>query len=198
MPDIDLMGAVYPDVPSVLLPTNGGGTALFTDVSATTATDADVASGKIYFKSDGTQSTGNASGGGGSSLVATGTVSGTGSTTIQIPCGFEPDEVYVYGDLTGDPSLRGIASVTILKDNVLYVTAVASSSSTTESLNYAGHGITDYNESDTASPHATYSGGILTIDSVVSATANRFTSGITYSYSCVRYAELTEWEGGSY
>lgn len=64
--NISLWGAVYSAVPSILLPKQGGGTASFTDVSPTTCTDSDVASGKIYFKSDGTQSTGTASGGGGS------------------------------------------------------------------------------------------------------------------------------------
>lgn len=33
MPDIALMGAVYPDVPSIILPTDGGGTAQFYDMS---------------------------------------------------------------------------------------------------------------------------------------------------------------------
>ena len=65
--DIALRGAVYPSVPAVLLPKNGGGIVRFTDVSGTTAGDADVASGKVYFKADGSQSTGTASGGGGSS-----------------------------------------------------------------------------------------------------------------------------------
>jgi len=64
--NITLLGASYSDVPAVLLPKTGGGTARFTDTSPTTATDADVASGKIYFKSDGSQSTGTNSGGGGS------------------------------------------------------------------------------------------------------------------------------------
>lgn len=63
--NIELQGAVYSAVPAVTLPKQGGGTARFTDVTPTTCTDADVASGKIYFKSDGSQSTGTASGGGG-------------------------------------------------------------------------------------------------------------------------------------
>lgn len=63
--NITLLGASYSDVPAVNLPQTGGGTARFTDTSPTTATDSDVASGKIYIKADGTQSTGTASGGGG-------------------------------------------------------------------------------------------------------------------------------------
>jgi hypothetical protein len=67
--NITLWGATYSNVPACLLPKSGGGTARFTDVTPTTATDSDVASGKIYFKSDGTQSTGTSSGGGSSKNV---------------------------------------------------------------------------------------------------------------------------------
>lgn len=56
--NITLMGASYSDVPAVTLPKTGGGTAKFTDVTNTTSTDSDVLSGKIYFKADGSQSTG--------------------------------------------------------------------------------------------------------------------------------------------
>lgn len=66
--NITLLGASYSNVPAVELPQTGGGTAKFTDTSPTTATDSDVASGKIYFKADGSQSTGTASGGGGGSV----------------------------------------------------------------------------------------------------------------------------------
>lgn len=53
----------WSNVPEVLLNKEGGGKARFVDTSPTTATDADVASGKIYFKANGDQSTGTASGG---------------------------------------------------------------------------------------------------------------------------------------
>ena len=77
--NITLMGATYNDVPGVQLPKSGGGTALFTDVTGTTATASDVANGKIFYASDGTQTTGTASGGGGVSNVVTGTFT-TGAT----------------------------------------------------------------------------------------------------------------------
>ena len=67
--NVSLWGADYPNVPALNVPQTGGGTARFTDTSPTTAVDSDVASGKIYFKSDGTQSIGTASGGGGSSVA---------------------------------------------------------------------------------------------------------------------------------
>lgn len=61
--NITLLGAQYLNVPAVNLPQTGGGIARFTDTSPTTATDSDVAQGKIYIKADGSQSTGTASGG---------------------------------------------------------------------------------------------------------------------------------------
>lgn len=75
--NITLLGASYSDCPAVLLPKTGGGTARFDDASVTTATASDVASGKIFLASDGTITTGTASGGGGASNVVTGTFKGT-------------------------------------------------------------------------------------------------------------------------
>lgn len=79
--NITLMGANYTAVPGVQLPKTGGGTALFTDVTPTTATAADVASGKLFFTADGTQTTGTASGGGGSSYTLLGSTDITTSYT---------------------------------------------------------------------------------------------------------------------
>ena len=57
--NITLMGASYSDVPSVLLPKTGGGTASFTDVTDTTAIAADVAQGKYFYTADGTKTAGS-------------------------------------------------------------------------------------------------------------------------------------------
>lgn len=62
---IQIAGATYPDVPSILVPKQGGGSAVFADPSGVDAVAADVASGKIFMKADGTLGTGTASGGGG-------------------------------------------------------------------------------------------------------------------------------------
>ena len=62
--NISLMGASYPNVPSVLLPKTGGGTASFTDVTDTTAAASDVASGKYFYTSAGVRTLGTSSGGG--------------------------------------------------------------------------------------------------------------------------------------
>lgn len=63
--NISWLGANYTGVPYVTLPKTGGGTALFTDVSDTTATASDVASGKYFYTAAGARTQGTASGGGG-------------------------------------------------------------------------------------------------------------------------------------
>lgn len=68
---VTLWGATYSNVPALEVP-SGNGTALFTDVSPTTATVSDVAQGKIFFDASGNQQTGTASTGGGAiSIVDT-------------------------------------------------------------------------------------------------------------------------------
>ena len=60
--NITLLGASYSDVPSVLLPKTGGGTASFTDVTDTTATASDVALGTYFYTAAGVKTAGTASG----------------------------------------------------------------------------------------------------------------------------------------
>lgn len=67
--NITLLGASYSAVPTVTLPKTGGGTARFDDCTVVTAAASDVAQGKVFIASDGTITTGTASGGGGSSLA---------------------------------------------------------------------------------------------------------------------------------
>lgn len=62
-----IANATYPDVPAIEVPVSGGGTARFTDVSATTAAAEDVLEGKVFFDAAGVQTEGTGSGGGGSS-----------------------------------------------------------------------------------------------------------------------------------
>lgn len=66
--NITWLGASYSNVPWVTLPKTGGGTAKFSDASVTTAIASDVASGKKFLLADGSEGTGTASGGGGSSM----------------------------------------------------------------------------------------------------------------------------------
>lgn len=84
--NITLWGASYSNVPSVTLPKTGGGTASFTDVTDTTASAADVASGKYFYTSAGVRTQGTSSGGGTSknTQVVQGTTRTTSSTMTAI------------------------------------------------------------------------------------------------------------------
>lgn len=57
--NITLLGASYSDVPAVLLPKTGGGTARFTDATVTTATADKVVSGEAFLLADGSTGTGS-------------------------------------------------------------------------------------------------------------------------------------------
>lgn len=85
--NVTILGASYSNVPAVTLPKTGGGTARFDDATVTTATASDVAQGKIFLASNGTITTGTASGGGGESKntqVVQGTTRTTSSTLTAI------------------------------------------------------------------------------------------------------------------
>lgn len=56
--NITLWGASYSAVPSVKLPKTGGGTASFTDVTDTTATASNVASGTYFYTAAGVKTEG--------------------------------------------------------------------------------------------------------------------------------------------
>ena len=60
MQDVELLDVVYNDVPAVELPKSGGGVALFTDTSETTATASDVLNSKYFYDSSGNKVQGTA------------------------------------------------------------------------------------------------------------------------------------------
>lgn len=131
----------------------------------------------------------NVSGGGsgGNALATeTGTFTGSGGITAQISCDFEPREIYIYGDLSSDATLRGVVSFALVKDNFLYMMTDSSQNNTVISLGVRCDNITGFNEANSSSePYATYSNGVLTIDNVDNTSSRRFASGITYSYKLI-------------
>ena len=97
---ISLWGATYSNVPAVTLPKSPSGTATFTDVTDTTATASDVASGKYFYTSAGVKTAGTGSGGGGGSDVQTGStyeeVSSASSSISFYYLDGEPTSFIVY------------------------------------------------------------------------------------------------------
>lgn len=96
--NITLLGASYSNVPSVILPKTGGGTASFTDVSDTTAVASDVASGKYFYTSSGVRTQGTASGGGGGANIEALSITQNGTYTASGGVdGYSPVTVNVSG-----------------------------------------------------------------------------------------------------
>ena len=90
--NISLLGQDYANVPGVRLPQTNGGMAYFADVTSTTATASDVATGKVFFGADGVQQIGTAATGGGSAITVTDETDEHGGTIRTITA----------VDLTGD------------------------------------------------------------------------------------------------
>ena len=89
--NITLMGASYTDVPAVVLPQTGGGTARFDDASVTTATAPDVTQGKIFLAADGTPTVGTASGGGDIKSLIDGSIA-----ELTLPAGLKEIRNYAF------------------------------------------------------------------------------------------------------
>ena len=157
MANITLLGASYTDVPAVDLPKTGGGTVRFYE-----------------------------NGGGGTAETVTGTIVGNGANVLQIPCDFEPDLIYINGDLSDNVANRGIVALTILKDMAIYIGYDTSTSASV--INFSAiRNITGYNESDASNVHATYSNNVLSIDTVINSGSYRWHSGTTYEYKLIKF-----------
>ena len=83
--DITLLGASYSEVPSVELPKTGGGTASFTDVTDTTATDSNVVSGYYFYTSNGVKTQGSMTNRGAISKTFT---PSTSAQSYTVPAGY--------------------------------------------------------------------------------------------------------------
>lgn len=93
--NIDFMGAIFPDVPSVRLPQQGGGLVSFDDTTDANATAADIAQGKTAYV-NGEKLTGTASGG--TAVINPLSVTANGTYTAPVGVdGYSPVTVNVSG-----------------------------------------------------------------------------------------------------
>lgn len=182
--NITLLGASYSAVPAVTLPKTGGGTARFDDCSVVTAAASDVASGKVFVASDGTITTGTASGGGTAVKTATGTFTGNGTRTIDVSCDFEPDIVYFTSD-PGTSASSGTVAAIIVRG---MMTATRYRNNSTTNSHYGIPDITDMNTGGSSySWRATYANSKVTLYCFSSNARGLLTNGRTYSYTFLKY-----------
>ena len=184
--NITIMGASYTAVPAVTLPKTGGGTARFDDATVTTATASDVASGKVFLASDGTVTTGTASGGGTTVKTATGTFTGNGTRTIDVSCAFEPDIVYVTSN-PGTTASSGTVALIIVRG---MMAATRYRNNSTTNSHYAIPDITALNTGGSSySWRATYNSTTskLTLYCFSNNARALLTNGRTYTYTFVKY-----------
>lgn len=172
--NITLMGASYSAVPGVQLPKTGGGTALFTDVTDTTAAAADVATGKYFYTAAGVRTEGTNSGGGGGSVqYDTKTV-----TASNYPTSLE------FTSMKGEPKafvVRLNAQVSSSGSTTYYYIVDISHFGTTTHGNCFRIGSTRRVDNITSGYSYTYSGTTLTITS--SAASRSASPGAFYSGS---------------
>ena len=142
---------------------------------------------KVYLPETGTgnEITFYLNGGGTSAKIATGSVTGDGTTTLAISCDFEPDLIYVYGDMSDSASNRGVISITILKDTFAYMSGDSSTSNTNEDFAFGYHNISGYGDPTILS--VTYSNGTLTFNTLTNTSSRRFRSGQVYNYKLIKW-----------
>lgn len=184
--NITLLGASYTAVPAVTLPKTGGGTARFDDASITTATASDVASGKVFLASDGTITTGTASGG--SAVIEALSVTQNGTYTA-------PTGVDGYSPVTVNVSGGGGAS-NIVTGTFKGTTTGAAMDVT---LNYSGSGYpvavmvypSEGTYNNTTTPHPYYNlVQRYAIDSFIATKSNALTAPTYTDTTNTNYAEV--------
>lgn len=177
--NITLMGASYSNVPAVTLPKTGGGTARFDDATVTTATASDVASGKIFLASNGTITTGTASGGGGTLTVKTATLTKTSTSQTISFSSLSGQPKYWYLRITSQLSSSGSTTYYYIT-NLFY-----------DGTNIKGNsfriGSTRRIYNITSGISQSYSNGTLTITggSVTSSSPGEFYGASNFGYELV-------------
>ena len=118
--NVVINGVTYSNVPQVEIPKSGSGTAVFYDVSDTTAAAGDVLSGKYFYKSDGTKVQGSIATKTGDNLSASG-------LTVTVPAGYYASQAtkscsdanLVTGNIKSGVTIFGVSGSTNVVDTTI-------------------------------------------------------------------------------
>ena len=164
--NIRLMNATYSDVPAVQLPIYPSGTATFTEITDTTATAADVASGKYFYTAAGVKTAGTSSGGSGMQIATATATLGSASTSISFT-GLNGEPTSFVITSSTDQTTGGTKTLSVVYDGTNII-----GQTLTSQVTYDG---TNFNKS--------YSAGTLTVTGTASFQANEYKIVYTYGGS---------------
>lgn len=171
--NIDYLGAIFPDVPSVKLPQQGGGLVAFDDTTDATATADKILQGYTAY-ANGQKLTGTASGG----ITPSGTISITQNGTVDVTQ-YASADVNVSGGGGGDATLvaeKNVAISTTSTVAVLFDTITVNKSELDNKAVFI-------DIQDTNGPRAGYFYGWQTCKLIKSTTGMRGVGGTYYKSS---------------
>ena len=132
----------------------------------------------------------NVSGGGGGGQKKTGTFTGTGAISVTIPCDFEPDVVYVFGNLSEDVTLIGMKYCVVIRDCIV-ITGYDNSTSNSNATYSSQGSISGLNSNHSVNyvTYATYNSGTkaVTISNHNNAARVYYNSNVEYTYLLAKY-----------
>lgn len=180
--NITLLGASYSDVPSVILPKTGGGTASFTDVTDTTAAASDVSTGKYFYTAAGVRTEGTSSGGGTPAISIVDTTDSAGGTIRTITALDISDTTAVASDVASGKYFYTAAGVKTAgtgggTPSATQHTIYFEFDDSTNTTLYAWYDETFVSDAITATTPATYGGKTVTLAQLDGVTWYQYTPG---------------------